>query len=407
MKATIISIGDEILIGQITNTNATWMANRLTQEGFDVIEINTIGDDKQQIKDSIAHASSISDIILVTGGLGPTKDDITKKTLCEIYNTELVFSDAVLENIQTVISNRFPLNELTRQQALVPKDCEIIQNTSGTAPIMWFEKDDKTLISMPGVPYEMRNAMEQDVLPRLVAKFRKEKYLRTDLIVQGYTESALAGYLSDFEENLSSNYGLAYLPSPSLMKLRLFSKNGVSEEEFTKKSEMLKSILDDAVIATKDIPLPAILGEKLLEKKLTLSTAESCTGGNIARLIVSISGSSSYFRGSVVSYANDVKEDILGVSPSFIEKHGAVSEEVVLEMALGAQRLMKTDCSIAVSGVAGPAGGTLEKPVGTVWIATTYGDKCEAKCYQMGKLREINIERTSTIAMLQLLDMIK
>lgn len=407
MKATIITIGDEILIGQIVNTNSTWIANHLTQEGFEITEINTIGDDDQQIKEAIAHASAVSEIILVTGGLGPTKDDITKKTLCDIYNTELIFSDAVLDNIMNVISNRFPLNELTRLQALVPKDCTVIQNTVGTAPVMWFENEGKVLVSMPGVPFEMKHAMENEVIPRLIAKFQKEAYLRADFIVKGYGESALAEYLSDFETNLPSAYGLAYLPSPSLVKLRLFSKNGVTEEEFNSTRQHLCDLLGDAAISTRDIPLPAILGEKLLEKGLTLSTAESCTGGNIAKQIVSISGSSAYFLGSVVAYAYEAKENILGVAHSTIEKHGAVSEEVVREMVDGVKNLLKTDCGIAVSGIAGPTGGTPEKPVGTVWIATSYKDKCEARCYQIGKLREVNIERASTLAMLQLLDMIK
>lgn len=406
MKAAIVTIGDEILIGQIVDTNSAWMASQLTLAGFEVEEMQSIGDDAQQIKSTIDEVIQRVDVILMTGGLGPTKDDITKKTLCDYFGTTLVFDDSVLENIQNVISNFTTLNELTRNQAYVPKDCTVIQNKVGTAPITWFDNKGKVLVSMPGVPYEMRYVMENEIIPRLQAKFDPEAYLKRVFIVKGYTESALATYIADFEDNLPEGFGLAYLPSPGLMKLRLFVRGEHRLPELNVQIKKLEGMLGDAIIAENDIAVEKILSERLFEKGLTLGTAESCTGGNIAHLITSMPGSSRYFKGSVVSYANEEKVNILQVSSESLSKFGAVSECVAVEMAQGAQRVLNVDCTIATTGIAGPDGGTDEKPVGTVWISTTYKDKCIAKKYQLGKYREANIVRASTLGMLQLLDMI-
>jgi len=406
MKTAIITIGDEILIGQIVDINSAWIAKKMTDIGFEIEVMVSIADNAQQIKETIDAIFRDVDVILMTGGIGPTKDDITKKTLCEYFGTTLVFDDSVLENIYNVISNFTTLNELTRNQAYVPKDCTVIQNKVGTAPITWFERNGKVLVSMPGVPYEMRYNVENEIIPRLLEKYEIEAYLKSSFIVGGYTESGLATYIADFEDNLPEYFGLAYLPSPGIMKLRLFVKGEHRRKELESQSAKLRGLLGDAIISEKDIPIEQILGERLFEKGLSLSTAESCTGGNIARLITSIAGSSHYFKGSVVSYANDVKSSVLGVLPRHIEKEGAVSEIVVREMAKGAMKLLNTDCSIAVSGVAGPTGGTEDKPVGTVWIATAYKDKIIARKYMMGKFRESNIMRSSNVAMLQLLDMI-
>lgn len=406
MKVTIVTIGDEILIGQIVDTNSAWIANELTQTGFEVHDIISIGDDAQQIKETISNASKQVDVILVTGGLGPTKDDITKKTLCEYFGTELIFSDDVLANIENVISNAFTLNELTRNQAYVPKDCTVIQNTVGTAPITWFEKDGTVVVSMPGVPHEMRNVMTNEVIPRLQAKFDTESYVRRSFIVKGYGESALALHLTDFENNLPEGFGLAYLPSLGIMKLRLFVKGEHRRCELNEQVKLVEELLGEAILAEDDLSVEKILSQKLAKKGLTLATAESCTGGNIAHLITLIPGSSTIFKGSIVAYSNEIKQNILGVSASSLEKDGAVSESVVLEMAKGARKVLNVDCSISVSGIAGPDGGTNDKPIGTVWIATSYKDKIVAKRYQMGKFREANIQRSSTIAMLQLLEMI-
>ncbi|MFR9166556.1 MAG: CinA family nicotinamide mononucleotide deamidase-related protein [Dysgonomonas sp.] len=406
MKTAIITIGDEILIGQIVDTNSAWIAKKVTDAGFETEEMASIGDNAQQIKDTISDIFQRVDVILMTGGIGPTKDDITKKTLCEYFGTDLVFDESVLKNIENVISSFTTLNELTRNQAYVPKDCTVIQNKVGTAPITWFEKGGKVLVSMPGVPYEMQYNMENEIIPRLLKKFDVEAYLSQSFIVGGYTESALAIKISGFENNLPEGFGLAYLPSPGLMKLRLFVKGEKRKAELDFQSEKLSNILGNAILANKDIPLEKILGERLFEKGLTIGTAESCTGGNIARMITSIAGSSRYFNGSIVSYANEVKSKTLGVSETDIEQYGAVSEKVVKQMAQGACRVLNTDCAIAVSGIAGPDGGTPEKPVGTVWIATAYKGEIITEKYMMGKYREANIQRASNIGMLQLLKML-
>ncbi|MBF0575753.1 CinA family nicotinamide mononucleotide deamidase-related protein [Dysgonomonas sp. GY617] len=406
MKTAIITIGDEILIGQIVDTNSAWMSKKLTEAGFEVEEKISIADNAQQIKDTIKEVFQRVDVILTTGGIGPTKDDITKKTLCEYFDTELVFDESVLENINNVISNFTTLNGLTRDQAYVPKDCTVIQNRVGTAPITWFERGDKVLASMPGVPYEMKYNMENEIIPRLQSKYNAEAYVSRVLIVGGYTESNLAIHLTDFENNLPEGFGLAYLPSPRLMKLRLFVKGEYRTSELENEVQKLRILLGNAILTEKDIPLEKIIGELLSEQKLTLGTAESCTGGYIAHLITSISGSSQYFKGSIVSYSNEIKCSILNVSQSNLDEYGAVSESVVIEMVRGAQKALNVDCAIAVSGIAGPDGGTPEKPVGTVWIATAIKDRIESKKYQLGKYREANIVGASNTAMLQLLRMI-
>lgn len=406
MKTAIITIGDEILIGQIVDTNSAWMSKKMTEAGFEVEEKIAIADNAQQIKDTIRDVFERVDVILTTGGIGPTKDDITKKTLCDYFGTELIFNESVLENINNVISNFTTLNPLTRDQAYVPKDCTVIQNKVGTAPITWFERGDKVLVSMPGVPYEMKYNMENEIIPRLQAKYNAEAYVSRVFIVGGYTESNLAIHLTDFEINLPEGFGLAYLPSPRLMKLRLFVKGEQRTEELENEVLKLRVLLGEAILSEKDIPLEKILGEKLLEQKLTLGTAESCTGGYIAHLITSISGSSRYFKGSIVSYSNEIKCNVLKVSESNLLEYGAVSEPVVIEMVKGAQIALNVDCAVAVSGIAGPEGGTENKPVGTVWIATAIKEKIEVKRYQLGKYREANIVGASNTAILQLLRMI-
>lgn len=406
MKAAIITIGDEILIGQIVDTNSSWIAQKLTVAGFEVVEMQSIGDDAIQIKKTIDEVFQRVDVILMTGGLGPTKDDITKKTLSEYFGASLIFDETVLENIQNVISSFTKLNELTRNQAYVPDNATVIQNRVGTAPITWFDYMGKVLVSMPGVPFEMKYVMENEILPRLQEKYDPEAYLKRVFVVRGYTESALAMYLENFEEPLPHGFGLAYLPSPGLVKLRLFVRGGHRLAEMTEQIHKLQDLLGDAILAEKDLPVEKILGDLLLEKDLTIGTAESCTGGNIAHLITSISGSSAYFKGTVVSYANEVKTNVLKVSQNSLDLYGAVSESVAQEMATGIQQLLNVDCSISVTGIAGPDGGSEEKPVGTVWISTKYREEQVTRMYQLGKYRESNIIRASNLAMLQLLDML-
>ncbi len=406
MKAAIITIGDEILIGQIVDSNSAWLAQKLTKTGFEVEEMASIGDNARQIKNTITDVFSRVDVILMTGGLGPTKDDITKKTLCEYFGTELVFDESVLDNIKNVISNFTNLNELTYAQAYVPKDAVIIQNKVGTAPITWFERNGKVLVSLPGVPYEMRYAVETDVIHRLQEKYKTEAYVSRVFLVCGYTESALAMYLTDFENNLPEGFGLAYLPSPRLMKLRLFVKGESRRPELDMLTSKLVNLLGKNILAQEDISIEKILAEKLLEKGYTFGTAESCTGGNIAHLITSIPGSSRYFYGTIVSYSNRIKSGILKVPVSDIQKYGAVSERVVRQMAKGALEVLNVDCAIAVSGIAGPDGGTEDKPVGTLWIATAVKDYLITKEYRLGKYRESNIIGASNLGMLQLIEML-
>lgn len=405
MKTAIITIGDEILIGQIVDTNSAWIAEKMTVAGFAIEEMVSIGDDAKQIKDTIDDVFKRVDVILMTGGLGPTKDDITKKTLCDYFGTELIFDETVLDNLKQVISWT-SINKLTHDQAYVPKDCTVIQNKVGTAPITWFERNGKVLVSMPGVPYEMRNVMENEIISRLTQHFDTESYIKQVFIVAGYTESALAIHISDFENNLPKGFGLAYLPSLGFMKLRLFVKGEQRRPELETEVLKLKALLGKAIIAEEDIALEAILSKKLIEKGLTIGTAESCTGGNIAHMITSVAGASRYFKGSVVSYANEIKKNLLNVRAETLDSFGAVSEEVVLEMAAGVIDVLNTDCAISVSGIAGPDGGSDEKPVGTVWICTSYKGNCQARKYNLGKYREANIMKASNAAILQMLNML-
>ena len=302
MKVEIITIGDEILIGQIIDTNSAWMAAELTKSGFEVTSIQSVGDSAQTIIDAIELAFSRADVLLLTGGIGPTNDDITKSTLCRYFNTKLIFSDEVLENIEKIFANRsIALNDLTRNQALVPEECTIIQNKAGTAPILWFERGGKVLVSMPGVPFEMKTAMAGDIIPRLQSQFSQEDYLRQSALTAGITESGLAIRLAGFEKDLPKGISLAYLPSFGLIKLRLFTRNTDDPVLFQQQAEKLKALISDLLVSETEKSLEELLGEKLQAGKLTVSTAESCTGGLIAHKITSVAGASAYFRGSIVA----------------------------------------------------------------------------------------------------------
>lgn len=408
MNVEIITIGDEILIGQIIDTNSAWMANELTKSGFEITEMSSIGDNSEAIIKCIDLAFKRADVLLLTGGVGPTNDDVTKHTLCQYFHTALVFNDEVLQNIEQIFSTRnFQLNPLTRNQAYVPANSIVIQNKVGTAPILWFEKDGKVLVSMPGVPYEMKSAMINDIIPRLQEKFQAKKYLRQSFLVSGITESALAIQLTTFENELPNGFSLAYLPSFGMIRLRLSARGDDKLAEIEHQSRKLKRALGDLLVDESEKPLGFVLGKKLKKLKLTLSTAESCTGGYIAHLISVIPGASAYYKGSIVSYDNSIKENLLGVDKDTIKSHGAVSKEVVEEMALRVSEQLKTDCSIAVSGIMGPTGGTAKKPIGTVWVCTKYGSEMISRKYNVGNSRDENIFRTANMAMLQLLKMLK
>ena len=372
MKYSIIAIGDELLIGQVTDTNSGWIARHMTPRGWDVNTIQVVPDDAEQIKLAIDRAFAQTDVVLMTGGLGPTKDDITKPTLCRYFGGEMVLDEAVEANVRQVMERRhlklhLKINEYTRLQAMVPSSCRVIQNEMGTAPLMWFERDGKVLVSMPGVPFELQGMMERAVIPQLLARFNdgEDIEFRT-FVVTGIIESALAMQLDEFERNMPHGIHLAYLPEGGIIRLRLTGSSTDARQindDMERLSRQLHDILGGHIIADGDKRLPEILGDRLRERGLTLATAESCTGGNIAHQITSIAGSSDYFKGAVVSYANEVKMSLLGVSEQDIIDHGVVSEPVVRQMVEGACRAIGTDCAIATSGIAGPGGGTPTCPV--------------------------------------------
>lgn len=407
MRVEIISIGDELLIGQTVNSNAAWMGRELTLQGFIITAVTTVGDRSDDIIRAIDIAFGRADILLLTGGVGPTNDDITKHTLCRYFHTALEFNDEVLQNIESVFLKRnIQLNQLTRKQAYVPASATVIQNKVGTAPILWFNKEEKLLVSMPGVPFEMKTTMHDDIIPRLQAQFLVKQYLRRTYLVSGITESALATRLAEFETLLPAGFSLAYLPSFGFIRLRLSVWGEEHKQEMKQLGRKLKQLLGDEFVARSEKTAEALLGEKLRKQNLTVATAESCTGGYIAHRITAVPGASDYFEGSIVSYDNRIKEELLDVDKSSIEKFGVVSSEVVEQMAVNVARKLKTGCSIAVSGIMGPEGGTKEKPVGTVWICTLYENELLSREYRVGSSREENIERTANLAILQLLKML-
>lgn len=405
----IITIGDEILIGQIVDTNSAWMARELNKDGFRICQITSVSDNEDHIQEALDNAFRRADIVLMTGGLGPTKDDITKQTLCKYFGTTLVHSPDVLANIREVYAHRASLNELTLTQAMVPASATIIQNKRGSAPVTWFEHKRKVLVSMPGVPSEMEWVMLNELIPRLTKRFNTPFLLHKTILVTGISESSLASALSDWESQLNECLKLAYLPSPGLVRLRLSGSlpdqttlRNIVENELVK----LRSILGNAILAEEDKSAEEIIGQRLKEKGLWISTAESCTGGTIASRITSVAGSSAYFAGSVVAYQNEVKINQLGVSEDTLQKYGAVSCETVEEMAEGIRKIMKTDVGVSVSGIAGPGGATEGKPVGTVWICVCNQDNSIARKFQLGQHRKRNIELASLYALCMINELI-
>ena len=398
----LITIGNEILIGQVVDTNSAWMAQELNREGFQVVQVTSVPDIREQIIEAFANAFKRADIVLVTGGIGPTKDDITKQTLCEFFNTGLVFNEDIYQNVLRQLSGRpGAMNELNRCQAYVPACCTPIINGAGTAPITWYERDGKVLVSMPGVPGEMMWAMKNEILPRLKAHFNTPKLIHQTIIIKDYAESQLAITLEHWENALPPFIKLAYLPQVGYIRLRLTGKNEdekLLDTTIKKEVKKLQEILGSAVVATEDVTPDVLISRMLKESGLTLSTAESCTGGNIAHLLTLHPGSSHFFKGGVIAYSNEVKQNVLGVDPKEIENHGAVSKEVVEQMAQNVRKVLKTDIAVATSGIAGPDGGTFEKPVGTVWIAASDGQKTISKLFHFGSFRERNIEKATFAA---------
>lgn len=411
MNAEIITIGDEILIGQTVDTNSAWIANKLNLIGVDIHRITSISDKKDEIFKALNNAGKDVDLILITGGLGPTNDDITKIALAEYFNTRLILNKDVLRQIETfVVKRKGDMNERNVKQAEVPENCLVLENTIGTAPGMLFQKEGKTIISMPGVPFEMKELMYKHVIPLLMSKQQDIHIIHKVILTQGLPESRLAEVLENWESNLPEFISLAYLPSPGLIKLRLTAK-GVNksylENEIAEQVKRLEMIIPELICGYDSEKLEELIGKKLIQLSKTISTAESCTGGNIAHLITRISGSSEYFKGSIIAYSNEIKENLLKVNNSTIDRYGAVSKEVVEQMALGACKVLNTDFSIATSGIAGPMGGTKEKPVGTTWIAVSDGKKVISKLHIFGDQRERNIQRASLTALNMLLKQLK
>ena len=403
MTAEIITIGDEILIGQVIDTNSAFIAEKLNDIGIDVRQITTVGDSKQQIFAALDNALKYSELVIFTGGLGPTDDDITKETLAEYFNTELEINKDVLSDIKKFISARMSkLNERNIKQAEVPKNCKIIRNQNGTAAGMWFEKNDSVIVSMPAVPFEMKEMTNVGLIPLLKKHFKTPSVIHKTVQTFGIPEAMLAEKLSSWEKQLPQRLKLAYLPSPERIRLRfscISDDKKKSEDFINTEIEKLKSIIGDSVFGYGDVFLQEVIGEILKNKTKTIATAESCTGGNISRLITSVSGSSEYFKGSVVAYSNEIKERVLTVKHETLIKHGAVSKQTVEEMAKGVRELYKTDYAVSVSGIAGPEGGTKDKPVGTTWIAVADKNKVISKKYTFGTRRDINIRRASSTAL--------
>jgi nicotinamide-nucleotide amidase len=403
MLAEIITIGDEILIGQIVDTNSAWMAQELNNIGIRVKQISSVSDDRQHILTALAEAAGRADIILITGGLGPTKDDITKKTIAEYFGAKLVENKEALQNVVNIFAryNR-PLLEVNRMQAEVPENCEIMLNKNGTAPGMWFNEKGKIFVSMPGVPHEMMYMMEEDVIPKLMSSLVLPVIVHKTILTVGEGESFLAERIADIEDSLPVHIKLAYLPKLGQVRLRL---SGYGEDEALLKKEVneyaqkiIKRVAN-VVAAEEDIPVEKAILNFMDEKGLTLSVAESCTGGYISQLFTQHAGASRVFFGGGITYSNGLKEIILGVKSETLAQFGAVSEECATEMVEGALLNFKSDYAIAVTGIAGPDGGTPEKPVGTVYIAVANINKTVVKKLTFGNKRRQNIERSAISAL--------
>lgn len=407
MNAEIITIGDELLIGQVIDTNSAWLGQQLTLNGIRLVRKTAIPDQPQEIVIALNEALKRSQIILFTGGLGPTKDDLTKKTLADFFGMKMRSDENVLAHI-TQLFARYgrELTPTNRTQAEVPEGCEVIHNANGTAPGMWFNHEGKVIVSMPGVPYEMKSMFADLILPKIRTAFSLPAIYHRTVMTQGIGESWLSDTLEEWEASLKKeNIGLAYLPSASQVRLRL-TAHGTNEAELKAKVdahiEELFPLVGKHIFATHDTKLEVVIGELLTKNKHTVVTAESCTGGYIAHLITSVAGSSAYYLGSTLTYSNQLKTQLLDVPEELLRKQGAVSEEVVRVMAENVRKKLGADYSIATTGIAGPGGGSEEKPVGTVWIAVASKDGVEAKKFQFGDNRERNIQRSAITGLMML-----
>ena len=401
----LINIGDELLIGQIVNTNATWIGQQLSLSGYWLKQITTIGDNEQEIVDALNAAMSRAQIILITGGLGPTKDDLTKDVLCKYFNTQLVFNEQAYSDIENIFHARGKaVTETNKRQAELPAACIPIYNKKGTAPGMWFNHGEQVFVSMPGVPFEMQAMMQNDVLPKLWQRYESMPLVHKTILTQGIGESDLSDRIAAWENDLPAHLKLAYLPAAGMVRLRLTGK-GVEhmEQDMNLRIDKLKELIAPYIFGYDDDTIQSVVGKLLTEKQKTLSVAESCTGGFLAHLITSIPGSSTYFMGGTVSYSNASKMSQLHVSEQSLKEYGAVSEAVAIEMAIGARKTYNTDFALSTTGIAGPGGGSLEKPIGTVWIGVATHDACFAKKFMLGtnRLRIIQVAADTALNMLR------
>jgi len=411
MLAEIITIGDEILIGQIVDTNSAWMAQQLNAIGVRVKQITSVSDERSHILEAFSAAAQRSDIIIITGGLGPTKDDITKKTLAEYFKTGLKQDAASLEIISGIFKkyNR-PLLEINIRQADVLENCTVLLNKNGTAPGMWVEHEGKVYISMPGVPFEMMYLVTEDVLPRIKDRFKLEAIVHHTILTAGIGESFLAETIAEVEDSLPSYIKLAYLPKLGQVRLRL-SAYGEDEEILKKEvlfyADKIAELAAPYIVTNDDKALEKAIMEFMQQRNLTLAVAESCTGGYLSHLLTQHAGSSDVFLGGVVSYSNKLKTNILGVSEDILDTYGAVSEQTVIEMINGIHRNSGPDYAISISGIAGPSGGTEDKPVGTVWIAVSSKNKTFTQKFQFGNRRQQNIERSAINGLIMLFKLLR
>lgn len=409
MKATIVTIGDEILIGQIVDTNSGFIAKSLDKIGIEINEMISISDDKKHILDTFSKLQNKIDLVLVTGGLGPTKDDITKKTFCDYFEDELVVNNEVLAHVTQLIEGIYkrPISQINKDQALVPSKCTVLFNKFGTAPGMWMKKENTVFISLPGVPYEMKGLIEDEIVPKIINEYKRPYILHQTILTYGQGESLVAERIEDWENNLPEFIKLAYLPSPGRVRLRL-SARGADEEELKKaiaeNVTSLAKIIGDIIVGFDDSEtIEVVLGRILTQQRKTISTAESCTGGKIAQILTSIPGSSAYFKGSIVTYAKETKINVLKVSDETIKKHSVVSEEVAKEMALSVQKMMDTDFAISVTGNAGPTKDDTDEEIGTVFIALATPENVIVEKFNFGQPREKVIDRAvnKSLEMLQ------
>lgn len=408
MQATIITIGDEILIGQIVDTNSVSIARRLNAAGIVVHEKCSIGDSREEIIAAIRRAELSSQVVIITGGLGPTKDDITKKTLAELFHSAMRFDEGVAEHVERMLAERgISFNALNRSQAEVPEVCTVLHNAHGTAPGMWFEDAGRVIVSLPGVPFEMEHLMEDEVMPRLKEHFALRQIVHRTLITAGLAESLLAERIEQWEEALPPYLKLAYLPAAGIVRLRLSAyevEGQAVSEEIERQFAELRTLIPDYVVGFETATVEEQVHHTLIERRATLALAESCTGGKIASKFTAMAGASAYLLAGVVAYANEAKTNILGVDAELIRRHGAVSEEVARAMAEGVRRLTGADYALSTTGIAGPTGGSAEKPVGTVWFALATPTETIALKHACGTDRGQVIDRATAYAIRLLRD---